>query len=367
MAEQLDVNNNHRRKLEERIEADVKAQLESRPELFGGRIIVVAGKGYHQGVVGIVASGITEQYGKPAIVLDIDEEGNARGSARSIEGFNIYDAIASCADLLDHFGGHTKAAGMSLSADKIDEFRQRINDYAFKNYAVMPPQIIDIDFKISPFYLDLNLAKELRVFEPYGEGNKRAVFALAGLTLTGVVPMGGGKHVRLECDKKGKKIRIVYFGVTEEEFPFKPGDKIDCAVKIGVNLYNGREYLSVQAVDVHKHGIDQDKYFAEKSIYELFVLGKNNDAGVFPSREICACVYKALRARNNMFTDEDSLYFDLSDIAYGQMMFALDAFYETGLAKKVGGNIKLRSVAQKVDLAGTKVITALKGRIGVDN
>lgn len=367
LAEQLDVNNSHRRKLEERIEADVKAQLESRPELFGGRIIVVAGEGYHQGVVGIVASGITEQYGKPAIVLDIDEEGNARGSARSIEGFNIYDAIASCADLLDHFGGHTKAAGMSLSADKIDEFRQRINDYAFKNYAVMPPQSIDIDFKISPFYLDLNLAKELRVFEPYGEGNKRAVFALAGLTLTGVVPMGGGKHVRLECDKKGKKIRIVYFGVTEEEFPFKPGDKIDCAVKIGVNLYNGREYLSVQAVDVHKHGIDQDKYFAEKSIYELFVLGKNNDAGVFPSREICACVYKALRARNNMFTDEDSLYFDLSDIAYGQMMFALDAFYETGLAKKVGGNIKLRSVAQKVDLAGTKVITALKGRIGVDN
>ena len=179
--------------------------------------------------------------------------------------------------------------------------------------------------------------------------------------------MGGGKHVRLECDKKGKKIRIVYFGVTEEEFPFKPGDKIDCAVKIGVNPYNGREYLSVQAVDVHKHGIDQDKYFAEKSIYELFVLGKNNDAGVFPSREICACVYKALRARNNMFTDEDSLYFDLSGIAYGQMMFALDAFYETGLAKKVGGNIKLRSVAQKVDLAGTKVITALKGRIGVDN
>ncbi len=367
MAEQLDINNNHRRKLEERIEADVKNQLEAHPELLGGRVTVVAGEGYHQGVVGIVASGITEQYGKPAVVLDIDEDGIARGSARSVEGFNIFDAIASCSDLLEHFGGHTKAAGMSLSADKIDEFRRRINDYAFENYAAMPPQSIDIDFKISPFYLDLNLAKELRVCEPYGEGNKRAIFALIGLTLTGIVPMGGGKHIRLECDKKGKKIRIVYFGVSEEGFPFKPGDKIDCAVKIGVNPYNGREYLSVQAVDVHKHGIDQDKYFAEKNVYELFVLGKSDDLGVFPSRKICAGVYKALRARNNMFTDEDSLYFDLADITYGQMMFALDAFYETGLAQKVGGSIKLRSVAEKVDLAGTKVIKTLKGRIGVDN
>ncbi len=367
MAEQLDINNNHRRKLEERIEADVKNQLEAHPELLGGRVTVVAGEGYHQGVVGIVASGITEQYGKPAVVLDIDEDGIARGSARSVEGFNIFDAIASCSDLLEHFGGHTKAAGMSLSADKIDEFRRRINDYAFENYAAMPPQSIDIDFKISPFYLDLNLAKELRVCEPYGEGNKRAIFALIGLTLTGIVPMGGGKHIRLECDKKGKKIRIVYFRVSEEGFPFKPGDKIDCAVKIGVNPYNGREYLSVQAVDVHKHGIDQDKYFAEKNVYELFVLGKSDDLGVFPSRKICAGVYKALRARNNMFTDEDSLYFDLADITYGQMMFALDAFYETGLAQKVGGSIKLRSVAEKVDLAGTKVIKTLKGRIGVDN
>lgn len=367
MAEQLDINNNHRRKLEEKIEADVLNQLSAYPELVAGRIIVVAGEGYHQGVVGIVASSITERYGKPSIVLDIDEEDNAKGSARSIDGFNIYDAIASCSDILDHFGGHTKAAGLSLSANKINEFRQRINDYAFENYSVMPVQSIDIDFKISPFYLDLGLAKNLSVFEPYGEGNKRAVFALTGLNLTGITPMGGGKHIRLECDKKGKKVRIVYFGVTEEEFPFKQGDKIDCAVKIGVNPYNGREYLSVQAIDIHKHGIDQDKYLAEKSVYELFVLNKNNDSSVYPPRNVCAAVYKALRERNNLFTDEDNLYFDLTGITYGQMMFALDAFYETGLAIKNGSNIKLRTVGKKVDLANTEVIKALKGRIGVDN
>lgn len=97
------------------------------------------------------------------------------------------------------------------------------------------------------------------------------------------------------------------------------------------------------------------------------MLNKNNDSSVYPPRNVCAAVYKALRERNNLFTDEDNLYFDLTGITYGQMMFALDAFYETGLAIKNGSNIKLRTVGKKVDLANTEVIKALKGRIGVDN
>ena len=132
------------------------------------------------------------------IIIGVDENGNARGSARSIDGFNIYDAISDCEDLLSQFGGHPKAAGMSLKADDIDEFRKRINEYALDHYPVMPAQAINIDIKMSPFYLNLELAKNLSVLEPFGEANPRALFALVGLTIISITAMGNGKHIRLK-------------------------------------------------------------------------------------------------------------------------------------------------------------------------
>lgn len=366
IASQLNENNTHRQELEQSIFGDVKLQLKENPSLAKSRVIVVCGKVYHQGVVGIVASRICELYSKPAVVIGIDENGKARGSARSIEGFNIFEAISACSDMLDQFGGHPGAAGMSLSGDQIDAFRTRINAYAAEKYPVMPAQNVYIDFKISPFYLNVELAKELSLFEPYGEGNKRAVFALMNLTITDIKPIGNDKHIRLECEKKGRKIRIVKFGTTVDKFPFTVGDTVDAAVKIGVNPYNGREYLSVQAVDIRKNKADDDAYFSQKEEYELFLMKKNDSANVYPSREICAVVYKALRARKNVYTDADSLYFCLSGVTYGQMMFALRAFSECGLLSFQDEEIKLAQVSSKVDLMNTKTIKALKRRLGIE-
>lgn len=365
IAEQLIINNTHRQEIEQEIFEDAVKQISEKPSLSSQRVIVVSGEGYHQGVVGIVASRLCEKYEKPAIVIGTDN-GAARGSARSIDGFNIFEAISSCSDLLTHFGGHPGAAGLSLSADDVDEFRKRINEYAAEKYPAMPPQTINIDFKISPFYLSVDLAKELRLLEPYGEGNKRAVFALMNLTLVNVVPMGNGKHIRLECEKKGKKIRIVKFGTSPENFPFISGEKIDAAVKIGVNPYNGREYLSVQAVDIRKSGMDEDAYFAQKEEYELFLADKNNSESVYPDRNICAAVYKALRKRQNVYTDADSLYFSLTDVTYAQMMFALKAFYECSLISFENGAVKIKQTSGKADLSGTKTIKNLKGRLGIE-
>ena len=185
-----------------------------------------------------------------------------------------FEAVCACSDLLSHFGGHPGAAGLSLNAADIDLFRNRINAFAAEKYPVMPVQTVGIDFKISPLYLSVDLAKALNVLEPYGEGNKRAVFALMNLTLTDIRSIGNGKHIRLECEKKGKKIRIVQFGTPAEKFPYIPGEKIDAAVKIGVNPYNGREYLSVQAVDIRKHGMDEDAYFAQKKSMNFFLQEK---------------------------------------------------------------------------------------------
>lgn len=365
-AEQLNIDNSHRQELEHNIFKDVKLKIAENPELVGDRVIVIDGADYHQGVVGIVASHVLDEYGKPSIIIGVDKDGIARGSARSIEGFNIFDAISSCSDLLIRFGGHPRAAGLTLSSDKIDEFRKKINAFAAENYPVMPMQTLHLDCKLSPFYLNLDLAENLSVLEPYGESNPRAVFALIGLMLQSVTPIGNGKHIKIECEKKGKKIRIVKFGTSAEEFPFLIGEKIDAAVKVSKNFYNGRDYLSVQAVDVRKNGIDDEKFFAEKSVYELFMLNKNNDKSVYPGRDVCSVIYKTLKSRNGWNGDFDDLYFAVGRATYGQLKFAIKAFAESGLISIDNNIISIVDVKSKVDLMSTKTMISLKGRLNIE-
>ena len=364
-ADQINIDNAHRQELEQNIYDDVLLQIAENPNIAKNRVIVVCGKDYHKGVVGIVAAKVLEEYGKPTIILS-EEDGLAMGSARSIDGFNIYEAISSCSDMLDHFGGHPQAAGLGLNADDVDVFRNRINEYAVSVYPVMPVQSIQVDFKISPGYLNVELVDALSVLEPFGEANRSAAFALMNLRLLSVTPMGNGKHIRLECEKKGKTFKISKFRCTPEEFPFAAGDYIDIVVKVSKNLYNGREYLSLQAADIKRHGNDDDQYFAEKEDYELFVLDKNNSENVLPSRDDCSVVYKFLRQKKGWRYGFDELYFAIGSVTYGKLKFALEAFLECNLIEYNENVINVCDVSAKVDLMNTPVIKKLKGRLNLE-
>lgn len=364
-AEQININNAHRQETEHNIFEDVQLKISENPDIAKNRIIVVSGKNYHMGVVGIAAAKILEEYGKPAIILSESDDETANGSARSIEGFNIYEAISSCADLLIHFGGHPKAAGMCIRTSDIDEFRKRINEYALEKYPVMPVPAIHIDFKLSPKFLNVELADSLAELEPYGESNPAAVFALMNITIQSVVPIGNGKHIRLECEKKGVRFKIVKFGCSADDFPFSAGDAVDAAVKVSKNLYNGREYLSLQAADIKRHGNNDEKYFAEKEEYELFMLGRNNSSSVFPGRQECSVIYKFLRTKTTWHYGFDELYFALNAVTYGQLKFALEAFEESGLIA-YNNDITVCSVNAKVDLMNAPVMKTLKGRLNLE-
>ncbi|MBQ8077711.1 MAG: single-stranded-DNA-specific exonuclease RecJ, partial [Eubacterium sp.] len=148
--EQISAQNAKRQSVEKDILDSIEQQIKENPTLVSDRVIVIAGKGYHHGVIGIVASHILERYGKPTFIIGVDDEGVARGSARSVDGFNIYNAISACTDDLIKYGGHPMAAGITLDENNIDLFRQHINEYAYKNYEVMPPQELVIDCKLSP-------------------------------------------------------------------------------------------------------------------------------------------------------------------------------------------------------------------------
>lgn len=362
----LNEENANRQKVEQEILDDVNRQIKANPKLVSSPVIVVAGKGYHHGVIGIVAAHILEKYGKPTFVVGIDENNVARGSARSVEGFNVFEALCACGDDLIQFGGHPLAAGITLDADMIEKFTCDINDFAIKNYPVMPQVELTLDFKLAPSYLNLDLVDSLSVLEPYGAGNAQAVFGIFKLKLLSVTPLSEGKHIRLELQKKDTKIRVVKFSTPFDEFPYKPGDELNLAVKVSKNAFNGKMYLSVQAVDIRLSSLDEDKYFEEKSVYDLYRYNGKADKSLYPSREECACVYKYLKQSGGYPYSLESLYFRLQNkITYGKLMFALKAFSQAKLINYKKG-ITLNVVKEKVNLEETPILKALKGRLNIE-
>lgn len=355
--------NDHRHQVESEIAEDIKDQIAKDPSLAKDRVIVVEGKGYHKGVIGISASHIVEAYGKPSIVIGVDENGNGTASARSVEGFNICDAIAQCADLLTHFGGHPLAAGFGIKSENIPQFRRRINQYAGEHFAVMPVEALHIDCKISPFYLTVDLADQIGALEPYGACNKQPVFGLFNMALNNVTPIGDGKHIKIEAVKKGKIFRIVMFRRTPENFPYKIGDSLDFAVKISKNLFKGKQYLSIQAIDVRKNGSDADRFLFEKADYQLFESGGKHKTALYPTRDVCSVIYKFLKQNNGWSYTVEDLYFALEQkVSFGQLCYALDAFEDAGLINR-DGKITLISVTRKADLDATETLKNLKGRL----
>lgn len=364
--EQLSLENSGRQEAERKILDDISQKIADNPDIIDNRVIVIAGEGYHCGVIGIVASHILEKYGKPTFIISIDEEGTAHGSARSIDGFNIFEAISECSDDLIRFGGHPLAAGITLSADNIDAFREHINAFALKKYPLMPVQELVLDCKLSPFYLTLDLVDNLALLEPYGEGNPQAVFGIYKMTLVSVTPLKEGRHIRLELEKKGRKIRVVKFGTAFDEFPYQSGDVLNLAVKVSKNLYREKNYLSVQAVDIRLAGTDDEKYFKEKNAYDLFKITGRTDSGLYPDRDICAVIYSYLKRNGGYNYSLDDLYFRLQgSVTYAQMMFALEAFSEAGLIT-ISDRITINKVEGKVKLDETNTLSALKGRLGID-
>ena len=364
--EQISAQNAKRQSVEKDILDSIEQQIKENPTLVSDRVIVIAGKGYHHGVIGIVASHILERYGKPTFIIGVDDEGVARGSARSVDGFNIYNAISACTDDLIKYGGHPMAAGITLDENNIDLFRQHINEYAYKNYEVMPPQELVIDCKLSPHYINLDLANNISVLELYGAENPSPVFGVYNMKIVALTPLSDGKHTRLELEKRGKRIKVVKFSVSPRELPFDVGDTVNLAVKVSKNLFKGKMYLSIQAVDIELYGIDDDRYFKEKNDYELYKTKGTACRSLYPDRSVCAAIYKYLRAHSGFNYSVDDLYFRLqSEVTYGQLLHALKAFSQAGLIN-YNGKYTINSNTGKVDLMSTPVLTTLKGRITSD-
>lgn len=322
------------------------------------RVIVVCGEDWHFGVLGIVASRICERYGKPTLVLS-SEGGVAHGSGRSFAGFHLFDAINACSDVLLKYGGHELAAGVSVSDDKLELFRHKINEYAALKPVAVP--ILDIDFRLNPAGMSVDMAFAIKSLEPFGMGNPTPVFGIFGVTLEKITAIGGGKHLKLLCRKNGNAFQALLFGVTPQQFCFVAGDVIDLAVTLDANLYQEQYNLSVQIKALKMSDIDQDAYFESKGQYDDFIAGvRTNYTKVFPDRAEVGIVYKMLSA--SPINSERLKYID-TKIGYAKTQIAIKTLCELGLVSLNNGILVAHTTGQKSDLMSSDTYKKLYERV----
>ena len=360
IANEIDDDNSERQRIEKEIFSEASAEIEKKG-YFYDRVIVVDGEGWHNGVLGIVASRITERYGCPSIVISRNGDA-ASGSGRSIEGFSLYDAINAASDTLSKFGGHELAAGISLSSDKIPAFREKINEYA-SGCDFVPP-VLKLDCKLNPSGLTVELAEALKELEPFGQGNPSPLFGVFGVKLERINPIGGGKHLRLIFSKGDNSFQALLFGVTAEQFCFECGDLLDLAVTVSSDIYNGETRLSVQIKALRMNGTDDVRLFGEISCFNDYMAGRQVDAEqLLPSREETGSVYRLIASKP--VTGERIKYLTLNTVGYAKCEISLMVLSELGLIQKDGaGFYKITGAGRRTELANSAVYRNLLERSG---
>jgi len=329
IANEIDGENSARQTCEKKIFEEAVKTIEQNGYMHD-RVIVVSGEGWHHGVVGIVASRITERYGCPSVLIASDGEISS-GSGRSIEGFSLFNAISDSKDLMIKFGGHEQAAGITLKTEDIPEFRRRINEYA-RHFDYVTP-VLKLDCKLNPSALTLDLAFAIATLEPFGNGNRTPLFGVYGATLQRITPIGGGKHLRLLFSKGENSFQGLLFGVTPDSFCFDSGDILDLAVTVESNYYKGDYSVSVQIKALRMNGTDDDRLFNELSAYNDYYAGEETDLSLLlPTREQVGVVYKSICEKA---ANEDRIkYLFMNSIGYAKTCIAVKTLTELGLIAK---------------------------------
>lgn len=363
-AQTVDSSNVTRQDVEKIISGEAEAQIKNNPGMLYDRVLIFSGENWHGGVIGIVAARLTQKYGKPTIVIT-DDGKEAKGSGRSIDGFSLYEAIASASHLLNHFGGHTLAAGFGLDSNNLDEFKKTIQNYA--KTVEMPFATIDLDCKLKPEFISADVLDVIAELEPFGAGNPQPMFGLFGMTLTSVQPIGGGKHIRLSLKRGNATVSALYFGVTLNEFPYEEGDVLDLAVRLEKNEYMGQVKVSIYVKDIRMSGTDDEKYLKSVRLYEKMkrkeALSEKQIEFITPSRQNIADVFRFIRNNKGWKHDIDVLCYRLSSDGSDacRVLTAIDVLAELGIFRKNGNEILLADTECKVNLDDSKLLGYLKG------
>lgn len=258
LAAQLQECNLQRQKIGAEIALQAQSRLEENARWQYDRVLVLDGRDWHAGVLGIVAARLSECFGKPAFVLSVGEDGIAHGSGRSQPGFSLFEALHSCQELLVAYGGHEQAAGVTLKEENIPAFREAINRYA-ASFSAMPAQEIRVAFKLRPEQIDIEKLALMQLLEPFGNGNPTPLFGLYNMKLDNIASLGNGSHMRLSLSRDNVRISVVRFGMSPAQFPVPCGSIVNCIVSLERNEYRGQVNVSIRLRDISYADVDREE------------------------------------------------------------------------------------------------------------
>lgn len=372
IAQELDAENRFRQETETEILQQAVSYIESQVDQEREKVIVACGSGWHQGIIGIVASKITEKYHRPAILIS-EENGIGKGSGRSIEGFNLFKALMHCGALLEKFGGHELAAGLSLKAENVDEFRRRINSYAdgvLSAVDLLP--CIKIDAFIKKEDITVQNVSDLELLAPFGAGNPGPVFAYEGFRINEIKTVGDNRHLKLRLEDSGLYVDAIGFNMSGLAECYSTADRVDPVFTLEINSWNNMRKPQLNLRDVHPSAEKFRERSFSFSLDKYIVFNGPNDYNInigglqdlnfsrlrqmLPERSDLAAVYRYIRAfAHSRSSDKGIVRLEFEDLFklagnisercgiymdYFKLKKSIEIFEELKLVKKEPSGVK---------------------------
>lgn len=365
IALELNEENKHRQDTQEEIYRQAVEAIEKEIDLNKDKVIVIAKEGWHPGVIGIVASKITEKYYRPCILIS-DENGIGKGSGRSIESFNLYKALNHCDSILTKYGGHELAAGLTIDLNRVDEFRKMINEYAnsvLKKDDLVPQ--LKIDTYICKDDISFKTIQELKSLAPFGPGNPGPVFAYDRLKIREIRTVGSGKHLKMVIEDGTFCADAIGFNMGEYANLYSDRDFLDLAFSLEINTWNEVQKVQFNLKDIRPNQdiptmsqclyqldkciefSDLNDYNSYNRVFESIKSAAGRDLTVeidelVPDRLELAAVYKYIKAHTQKRFYIDNLFTFAKQIAsvykigmnYFKVKKSIEIFEELELLRK---------------------------------
>lgn len=332
--------NDLRKYIQDEILKQAMIVINQNPEILNNKIIIISGKNWNRGVIGIVASQICNKFGKPCIVIST-ERNEARGSGRSVEGFSLYQAICSCGESLTKYGGHHMAVGFSLEPEKIGEFIAKLDQYTSKLPQEITINKLDIDLCLGLEDLNNSVIGQLERLQPFGKTFSEPLIFLKNAVITDIIKLKNGQYVKFNIKQNNRQAEVVCFNYSYNSFPFRINNKIDLVVNISKNDYMGIASLSLVAEEIRLSGVNYENIFEQYKQFNLINVYNKEikiDENILPTREDFALVYNFIRIHRCVPSNVLDIYHSLSGrVLYFKLEAIINILLKSDLIRPSNG------------------------------
>lgn len=316
--------NAQRQSIEQEIWNEAVEMVETQP---AGTPIVLASDHWHKGIVGITASRLAELYNVPSIMICLDGE-DGKGSCRSSGNFDLFAALSACSKYLKGFGGHALAAGLTISKEQLTEFQEALQEYYLHTPKPDAPHL-KCDLHIGDAgLLTMQNIEAMELMEPYGNGNDKPLMCITGAMLNHIIPIGGGKHLRLKLRRGGNTFDCIYFSHSINDLDVNIGDRVDVAFFPQINRYRGQNAVQLLISDLRK----TDDLPICRRILSGKIPAPIERSDLYPTRKELALVWRRLETAGTLeFTPEDVPHLTPAAISPAKYCVCIQIFLDVGL------------------------------------